>query len=614
MPPIGRAVERVGDRAAARSGGASGGGSSGGGASGGGARTELVAPEMALAVVAVACFWPVLFGAYIGDDLRLIVQNHSLRADDLLAVLTQPMFGREHGYWRPLTMLVLWLGQHLGPFGVHAIALAIHVVDTLAVRRIALWFVPRTPALWVAVLFAIHPVQAESVGWCAAINDPLWVACALQAMLAAVRWRDADRGGPPLAAMGWTFAALAAKETGVATALLVVAALALVPTRSRRVLSAGAGGRRWGAAIVGLAVSVLAFLVLRAAVQTEPLGTFAPGPGLPTTGAELVRLAQAAVAQCWLLVAPWPQVPVRVLPTWSLPAALALAIAVLAFAALLLRRRRPVAPGLVFAGVLLAAPLLPTLLHGTAIGAYPIADRYLYLAVAGAALAVAHVPLLWRSRWLPWALVAVAAPWTFAACWNWHDLDHFTANALRHAPADPMVLAMAGDLELNRAFDGDAAARWRALALYERAVASVGDVEVAAASQARRSLGSARLGMAWCGLLQFAADRDRGRDRGRVGAVGQGAASPDGGVGAQEAADAAARDAVIARFRAAVEIEPESGPAWVGLGVALGELGRPADAIAAFRHAQQIDQRDVTAARGIAKLEGAVARPGSRRL
>lgn len=545
MPPVGRAVERVGDRAVARS-----GGSSGGGASGGGARTELVAPEMALAVVAVACFWPVLFGAYIGDDLRLIVQNHSLRADDLLAVLTQPMFGREHGYWRPLTMLVLWLGQHLGPFGVHAIALAIHVVDTLAVRRIALWFVPRTPALWVAVLFAIHPVQAESVGWCAAINDPLWATLALLAARCAVRSRDAGHAGLPWRVAALGFCALLAKENGV---MAVPIAWAV----------AGAERRALRPFAVAAAIALGSWWLLR----TLALGTAAPmlpggEPGIAATGWRAISApAELLLRHLQVLVVPWPLSPLRPFAaTIGAGAAVAWLIGMLlALAGLAALARRP-GPRRA-ASLLVILPLLPTLVRFAAIGAHPLGDRYLYLSALGASLLVLTVPIARR----PWLLAAAFAALTFAQLGVFRDQAAFAAHCRANAPEDPIVLVISGNEALTRT-PPDLATADAAFALAERFAAPTPD------GRAPRVLADARLGRAWCLFLQ-----------------------PPG-------AGPRSGSALVAAFQRAIDADDHNVSAWIGLGVAHGATGNAVESERALRHALSLEPTSPKAWANLANL------------
>jgi hypothetical protein len=529
------------------------------------------APVVALWLAAVAwlSLWPCLLGGYLADDVRLVERNPAVQTGDLRELLMAPMFGVEQGYWRPLTMLTLYGGSRLGgPFGAHLLSLLLHVANACAVHALARRLLPPLPALWVAVLFVVHPVQVESVGWCSAVNDPLWVAGALQAMLAATRWRDAGARGLPWLVGACTLAALLAKETGVAAVPLVLAALAWLPGGA----PAPAAPGLWLRAAVALALPVLLWLVGRAVVLDEVFGRVLLGAGVAPVAAwtDLWRLPQLLVLQLGLLVWPVPVLPVRSVTPW--PPAVALAAAVLGGLLLagLWRGRRRLPPRVRFALALVLLPVLPTLAYQRVIGVWPIADRYLYLAVTGLGLLLAGVAPLWRRPWLPWLLPLLCAPYSFAATWLWYDMERFTSHAERHAPDDPMVLVMAADHRLGQAFDGDGWARVEAERRYRRALAALGPDPVGV--QPRSSLAAAQLGLAWCQLL-----------RREVGAE--------------------AEAAVIAAFRQAIDTAPHNARAWVGLGIAHGELRQFDAAAAAFREALRLDPHSVDAQRGLARLQ-----------
>lgn len=520
-------------------------------------------------------FWPALLGTYVADDLRLLAHNPAVQTGDFGALLVRPMFGAEGGYWRPLTMLALWLGNTIGgATGVHLLSLLLHVANTLAVRALAARFVPGTAAAWTALLFALHPAQVESVAWCAAINDPLWVACALQAMLAAVRWRDAGARGLPWAAAACVFAALCAKEIGAAAIPLALAAVWWVPAAGTVV----SRGVRWRAA-AALAMAGFSWFAVRALVQHEWIGKVLVGASMPVLIAvdELGRAAHLFAAQCALLVWPWPQLLTRSVPLAEGIAAFVFPAALAACVVLVCCLRRRIAPAARLAIAMIVVPLLPVLAYTKAIGIYPIADRYLYLPVAGFALALAHLLRVERLGAAAWLLPLLLAPCTFSATWTWYDSAHLVATSVKNAPDDPMVLAMAGDLALDRAFGSDRTTVPEAEGYYRRAVAAIGTAPHGV--QDRRTIATAKLGLAWCTLLR--ADRSPG-----------------------------AGDAVIAAFRAAVEAAPENPMAWVGLGRAHLELRQFEAAEHAFGEALRVAPENAPARSGLEQAR--VARAAGR--
>ncbi|MCA8973995.1 MAG: tetratricopeptide repeat protein [Planctomycetes bacterium] len=518
--------------------------------------------------VVLATFWPALFGDYVHDDLHLIARNGAMLRGDAAAMFTQPLFDMEHGYWRPATMLMFFLGHHTaGAVGVHALSLLLHVLNCMAGFALARRMLAPTPALLATLVFAVHPVHTESLAWGASLNDPLWVLFALQAMLAALRWRDRERRGPPWLVGLLVIGAVLAKETGVTTVPLVLAALAFVPTAN--------GHRprmRLATAAITMITGLFLWLVLRAVVFSEAVGAIVLGNNEPTpaaTGiANLVRAPELLLRHLGLLVMPLPATPFRALPPASVPLLLASIGASIAIAAVLWWRRGRLLPPTRIGLCLLLIPLLAPMLHFRSIGAHPICDRYLYLSVLGTAICIAG----WlRGRWL-WLLMIAAlamAPVSRSLCHNWHDADHLTAHVLATSPEDPTVLTLAGDLDLTKAQAGDPARFASARAYYQRAIDNTPPQQNGIV---RRTLSAGRLGVAWCMLFE-------------------------------PKPKPPPPEVLIAAFQAAVDAGPENAAAWIGLGVANGVVGRTHDADAAFRRAIEIDPHHAEGWHNLAHLQ-----------
>jgi tetratricopeptide (TPR) repeat protein len=120
----------------------------------------------------VIVYWPALHGEFVWDDTILVKRNPLVTGELTLSTV---WFHTDF----PLTIVVLWLqwltfGSHA--FGYHIVNLCFHIIATLALWRViaqcALYRM-REPsnslglmASWAgALLFAIHPVTAASVGW-----------------------------------------------------------------------------------------------------------------------------------------------------------------------------------------------------------------------------------------------------------------------------------------------------------------------------------------------------------------------------------------------------------------------------------------------------------------
>jgi tetratricopeptide (TPR) repeat protein len=121
----------------------------------------------ALIVIAVfLVYLPAMNGGFVLDDDLLLTENNLVQAGD--GVYRFWCTTEATDYW-PVTNASLWLEWRLwglNPAGYHAGNLALHIVESLSV-----WVVLRRlsipGACWAALIFAIHPVNVESVAWIA---------------------------------------------------------------------------------------------------------------------------------------------------------------------------------------------------------------------------------------------------------------------------------------------------------------------------------------------------------------------------------------------------------------------------------------------------------------
>src|SRR6185295_2448773 len=116
-----------------------------------------------LALLVLAVFLPVLKAGWIWDDDRYVLHNLALRSFDGLWRIWTGL--RTEPQYYPLTHTGLWLQYHvfgLFPAGYHAVNLLLQAANAfllyLALEALAL-----PGALLAAALFAIHPVQTETV-------------------------------------------------------------------------------------------------------------------------------------------------------------------------------------------------------------------------------------------------------------------------------------------------------------------------------------------------------------------------------------------------------------------------------------------------------------------
>jgi protein O-mannosyl-transferase len=143
----------------------------------------------ALIVLAVlVAYWPAHNGGFVFDDELLIQYNPMIKAAD---GLYRYWFTKEAlDYW-PVTNTTFWLEWRLWKMdtaGYHATNIVLHIVDVLLI-----WVVLKklgVPWPWLAaLLFAVHPINVESVAW---ISQRKNVLALLFFLLSILWWLCAD--------------------------------------------------------------------------------------------------------------------------------------------------------------------------------------------------------------------------------------------------------------------------------------------------------------------------------------------------------------------------------------------------------------------------------------
>jgi tetratricopeptide (TPR) repeat protein len=306
----------------------------------------------------------------------------------------------------------------------------------------------------IALVCGIHPLQVESVAWVAARNGLLcsvWMVAALCAYVRAVGpsprrsgfVRAGGDGGD--AKRGWWWAAVTLHAVAlltkpVAVSLpLVMLAVDFFPLRRQQGRSVWRlVGEKWLMIVLSAAAAVGA---IAAQERLEGLGEY-------SLGARALVAARGIVFYLWKLVWPaWlsPLYPLTSqISLWSAEfLAPAFFSAVVTVVAVWLRQRAPV---LLAAWCSYLALLLPV--SGLVqVGGQAVADRYAYLVMAPALLALGG-GVLWLWRRGPTALrvslCVVVGAWLTFLCLRtreqiavWHDDLSLWGAALSHFPGDP---------------------------------------------------------------------------------------------------------------------------------------------------------------------------------
>ena len=174
----------------------------------------------------------------------------------LWTLLTHDVMGGLYS-WRPLLQLFFALNQAawgLDPLGFRVATVAWHGVAICVLFAIGVRVAGPTRAAVAALVFATHPLLVESMSWTCAAGGLMATALALLAVLAYLRWRQAD-GAAVWVVLPFALA-LATQESTVVVPLLLLSVDLFLPGVAR------SGRRRAGLYGVLLAV-VLAFIAVR---------------------------------------------------------------------------------------------------------------------------------------------------------------------------------------------------------------------------------------------------------------------------------------------------------------------------------------------------------------
>ncbi|CAN5562624.1 tetratricopeptide repeat protein [soil metagenome] len=404
----------------------------------GAARGGVIAAIVIIAAIWIS-LWPALkCGFTVRDDNHTVAQNPDLKPPSINGVLRYWKWPA-WGLYTPVTYTV-WAGvallspqpalpgqsYELNPMHFHATNLIVHTLAALVI-----WLVLKRlfDSNWAAcagaLLFALHPVQIDSVAWVSGLKDVLAgffaVTAIWQYLISADESIDAsDRKVHYALCIVATCAAVLSKvSAAMLPGILLLIDWLLLRRPPRQILRG----------VIPVFLFCLPTMIGARFIQhPESLIAFWQRPILVlfTLTFYAMKVAwPAALAPDWGLP---PQVAIKVSWIWAcwiIP----LAVAIVLF---IVRRRRPELAAGVLIFVVSILPVLGFLPFGYQIDS-TVAEHYLYLAMFGAALAAAGTLARTRSplAWAAAAIVLVALGIrSHQQTWHWRDtFTLFTHNA-----------------------------------------------------------------------------------------------------------------------------------------------------------------------------------------
>jgi len=520
-------------------------------------------------------YQPAWRAGFVWDDDAHLTRPALQSLHGLVRIWSDP--GATQQYY-PVLYSAFWVEHRLwggAAAGYHLLNLVLHAgAAGLFLQLLRRLEIPG--ALLAALLFALHPVAAESVAWISEQKNTLSALFYFLAALAYLRFDRTRGAGAYVLGLGGFVLALLSKSV---TATLPAALLVILWWRRGRLRLAA--DVRPLAPWLGLGIGAG---ILTAWMERVHVG--AQGPAFAFGLASRVVIAGHALL-FYLGKLLWPANLTFIYPRWNPTGFSPWAWLYPAFAATALvacwslrhRSRAPLAAALLFAGT-----LLPALGF---INVFPflysfVADHFQYLAAAAIFAAAGAAAAALTNRWPPPARAGLSAPvlavlgiLTWRQCRQYADAETLWRTTLARNPSSWMAYNNLAGALLRQGHAAEAEAD----VLQALALAPGNAAAHATLGQLRAAEGQAH---------EAAAEYERALALDPANAPAQ---ANYGGVLLQ----LGRLDEAAAHYRAALALEPDSAPAHTGLGNALLRRGEAAPAAVEYRLAVADDPADVSA-------------------
>ena len=551
-----------------------------------------------LLIAVVFVFYnPVSHNGFLNyDDDGYITGNPHVKAGLTWATVKWAFTTYDQGNWHPLTWISHALDCELfglNPAGPHYMNVLLHAANSVLLFLLlqsATGF--RWRSLMVAALFALHPMNVESVAWAAERKNVLSMLFFLLALNAYV-WYTRRPGLRRYAPVAFLFAlALLSKPQVIALPFLLLlwdywplgrmgAPVVPDPTARGENVSRLSSGwlllEKLPLLLLFAASAVVTMKAQKAALAVQTFSRYSLLLRLETAAMSYVRYLEKAF---WpsKLVALYPH-PIKLYPVWQAGAAVVLLLLITAVV-LRARDRRYLAVGWFW----FLGSLVP-MIGLVQVGFQAMADRYAYIAFIGLFLMITWTVADWAqarqisARWL--AIPAVCCllalgTLTYRQVGYWHDTSSFWLRTLALTQDNYVAQNNLGEFLLNQGRTEEAAAHFRS-ALAIRPDGLTANLNLGAYEDRRGNLPAA--------IERYQMVARHAADLGMRATAYSSLGFAYRGMGQATKAKQC--------FETALQLEPDWARAMTGLGLIAQENGDTTEAIRQYSRAAAVQPTDV---------------------
>jgi tetratricopeptide (TPR) repeat protein len=151
-----------------------------------------------LVLLVTVVYWPTLHNGFISDDFVTLQNNPSLRSASGLRNIWCNFEITGTVQYYPIVFSTFWAEYHLwglDPRGYHIVNFLLHATAAVLAWRLLVRL--EVPGAWLAAaIFAVHPVEVESVAWASERKNMLSCVLALGSLLAYLRFSSPETPSP----------------------------------------------------------------------------------------------------------------------------------------------------------------------------------------------------------------------------------------------------------------------------------------------------------------------------------------------------------------------------------------------------------------------------------